>query len=119
MGLTKDDSLRSVTGLMDAEHQAALNFLQGAVYCWCKNRPGEWFALRDLMGGDNTFWEGTPLLPVYDKHSSLAEERAFEAAAKDAGWLLKHVVVNDSRLFDTRKLTLVREYLLVRADADT
>ena len=34
---------------------------------WCKNRKGEWFSLRDLMGGDNFYWNGTPLLDMYLK----------------------------------------------------
>ena len=110
MSLTKEDTLRTVTGITNVERQAAIDFLQGAVYCWCKNRPDEWFALRDLMGGDNTYWSGTPLISIYDKHSNLTDEQAFEAAAKDAGWLLKHVTVKDSRIFDTMKAGLVRQY---------
>ena len=110
MSLTKEDTLRAVTGITEIERQASLNFLQGAVYCWCKNRPDEWFALRDLMGGDNTYWSGTALMPIYQKHNNLTEEQAFEAAGKDAGWLLKHVLVSDSRMFDTKKAELVRHY---------
>ena len=37
------------------------SFLQGAVYCWCKNFNDKEFALRDLMGGENFEWTGTPL----------------------------------------------------------
>ena len=110
MSLTKEDSLRTVIGISDADRKAAIDFLQGAVYCWCKNRPDEWFALRDLMGGDNTYWSGTPLMPLYNKYSNLTGEQAFEAAAKDAGWLLKHVTVNDARIFDTMRSGLVRHY---------
>lgn len=24
-------------------------------YCWCKNRKDEWFAARNLLGGDNYY----------------------------------------------------------------
>lgn len=113
MSLTKNETLRKVSGISNAERQAAITFLQGAVYCWCKNRSDEWFALRDLMGGDNTYWANTPLMPIYNKHRGLGQELAFEAAAKDAGWLLKHATVNDVRLFDTRK-DLVRQYKWIR-----
>ncbi|VXC45896.1 conserved hypothetical protein [Pseudomonas sp. 8BK] len=110
MSLTKENTLYAVSGLSEIERVTALSFLQGAVYCWCKNRPDEWFALRDLVGGDNTHWSGTPLMPLYEKHSNLSDAQAFEAAAKDVGWLLKHVVVNDIRVFETKKAGLVRQY---------
>ena len=116
MALTKDGTLYAVTGISDSDLHAALHFLQGAVYCWCKNRPEEWFALRDLMGGENTYWSGTPLMPIYNKHSHLSDEQAFEAAAKDAGWLLKHVIASDARLFDTDKPDVVRKYRWLKND---
>ena len=117
MFLTKEDVPRTVTGISDSERQAAIDFLQGAVYCWCKNKPDKWFALRDLMGGDNTYWSGTPLMPIYDKHSHLDEEQAFSAAAKDAGWLLKHVIFSDKRIFDTKKAGLVRHYKWLKPES--
>ncbi|HWU53490.1 MAG TPA: hypothetical protein VN153_11835 [Tahibacter sp.] len=108
MTLPLGESIYRVYGLTDEEEQRARDFLQGAVYCWCKNRPDEWFALRDLAGGENTDWHGTPLQPLYTKH--LPSPDAYGSAAKDAGWLLKSVIKNDSRDFDTRKQDLVRHY---------
>ncbi|WP_074870879.1 hypothetical protein [Lysobacter enzymogenes] len=110
MSLLKDSALRSVLGIGPEELKGACMFLQGAVYCWCKNRPQEWFALRDLMGGENTYWLNTPLAPVYRKHSGLPDGDAFIAAGKDAGWILKRVIAEDAREFDTRKAELVRQY---------
>ena len=49
-------------------------FLQGAVYCWCKNRKDDWFAARDLLGGNNYYWQGTPLIPLYDYYLNGNEE---------------------------------------------
>ena len=49
-------------------------FLQGAVYCWCKNRKDEWFAARDLLGGDNYYWQSSPLMPLYDYYLNDEEE---------------------------------------------
>ena len=62
-------------------------FSQGAVYSWCKNRKGEWFSLRDLMGGGNFYWNGTPLLDLYLKQKNLGgnSEISIEDAGKDAG----------------------------------
>ena len=49
-------------------------FLQEAVYCWCKNRKDEWLAVRDLLGGDNHYWQGIPLIPLYDYYLNDDEE---------------------------------------------
>ena len=79
--------------------------LQGAVYCWCKNRKNEWFAARDLIGGDNYFWQGTPLMRLYEYYLNDSRdngEYAVEEAGKAAGRLLKKVLFEDRRVFDTQ-----------------
>jgi len=88
------------------------NFLQGAVYCWCKNRKDEWFSMRDLMGGDNFYWEETPLMALFEKHKALGkdDESAMKEAGKESGWLLKHVIDKDKREFETKKEDLIRKY---------
>lgn len=53
LGLT---TYKSVKGFSDEQINLMKAFLQGAVYCWCKNRKEEWFAARDLLGGDNYYW---------------------------------------------------------------
>ncbi len=70
MTLIPSSEIRDVTGLTRQQEGDIRNFLQGAVYTWCKNRKDEWFALRDLMGGDNYDWSDTPLQVLYDKHIS-------------------------------------------------
>ena len=107
-----ETDLRGVTGISNPEMQQIQAFLQGAVYCWCKNRKDEWFSMRDLMGGDNYYWQGTPLLPLYEKHTSKGKdwEAAVKDAGKDSGWLLKSVIANDKRSFDTKKEELIRKY---------
>src|SRR5207245_9960491 len=110
VALTSDADLREVSGLTDDEKDRIADFLQGAVYCWCKNRPDEWFSLRDLMGGENYYWEGTPLIRVYEKHRDAGAHNPVKEAGKDGGWLLKKVLVNDPRTFDTREAPFIREY---------
>lgn len=61
-----DNNYYRVRGFRDIQMLEMRAFIQGAVYCWCKNRPDEWFAARDLFGGENYYWEGTPLMPLYD-----------------------------------------------------
>ncbi len=58
--------IREVKEITTDDKKSIMNFLQGAVYCWCKNRKDEWFSLRDLMGGDNYDWQGTPLIVLYE-----------------------------------------------------
>ena len=77
--------IHEVSGISSDEKIRIIAFLQGAVYCWCKNRPDEWFSLRDLMGGDNYHWDGTPLMTLYTKHTSLGSthDEAVDKAGKD------------------------------------
>jgi len=64
------------------------------------------------MGGANFNWTGTPMLALDTKHINLgkASSDAIESAAKDGGWVLKHVIVNDIRMFETKKESLTRQY---------
>lgn len=101
MSLAPPSENRTVHGITAEQTEGIHNFLQGAVYCWVKNRPDEQFALRDLVGGENFEWEGTPLYCLYEKHrlKGKTESEAITGAAKDAGWLLKSVVSDDKRTF--------------------
>ncbi len=116
MALIPPSEVRDVNSVNVAEKDRIRDFLQGAVYCWCKNRPEEWFSLRDLMGGDNFYWEGTAMYPLYDNLVTRghASNQAIEQAGKDGGWLLKRVITDDQRNFETREANLIREYRWVR-----
>ncbi len=105
MTLIPKSDIRDVLGISDIEKQRIIDFLQGAVYCWCKNRPDEWFSTRDLMGGANYFWQGTPFIVLYEKHISNGKsiDEAIASAGKDSGWLLKRVIKDDKRQFETKK----------------
>ena len=92
--LADDSEIRDVHGITDEQKQRILDFLQGAVYSWCKNRKDEWFAARDLLGGDNYYWQGTPMIALYEKSEDV------EQAGKDARWLLKRVLNDDKRTFE-------------------
>jgi len=112
MTFSVPSEIRNVQGLSDSERQHIRAFVQGAVYCWVKNRKGEWFAVRDLVGGENTDWTGTPLDPVYIKHiaSGKGANEAFEAAAKDIGWIVKSVLADDQRHFENDHSGYVSRY---------
>jgi len=112
MLLGKYTRQQSVKGISVEEEKQILSFIQGCVYCWCKNRKNEWFSIRDIMGGDNYFWDGTPLQLLYQKHikSGKTSTAAITHAGRDAGWMLKKVTHLDKRSFETKKEDMVRKY---------
>ena len=112
MSLSPSSEIRDVYGIDDIEKALIKAFMQGAVYSWIKNRKDEPFAVRDLVGGENLDWNGTPLQVLYDKHVSSGKDNdaAFEAAAKDLGWLVKALLDDDKRTFLIDKEGLVNSY---------
>lgn len=110
--LNPHSELREVHGITVSQREAIAYFMQGAIYSWSKNNQNEWFAVRDLMGGENFFWQGTPLITLYDKHISKGKthELAIESAAKDLGWIVKSVLANDKRTYLMEKFGLVNHY---------
>jgi hypothetical protein len=113
-----DDMLREVSGISEVEKKGIMDFLQGSVYCWCKNNKGKWFSMLDLMGGDNRDWSGTPLEILYNKHiqNGKTVKEAFENAGKESGWLLKRVIHDDKRPFETEKTEINRKYRWLAAE---
>ena len=85
------------------EKERILCFIQGAVYSFCKNNQGKEFAARDLFGGVNNDWGGTPLQVLYNWHANNNADNPEDLAGKDVGWLLLEVIKNDSRKFNKIK----------------
>lgn len=112
MTLVPKSEIRQVHGISKEETRAIKIFLQGAVYCWSKNRPDEQFAARHLVGGENFEWAGTPLIVLYEKHVNAGKSSpdAIEAAAKDVGWLLKAALDEDKRHYEVGKSGLTAGY---------
>lgn len=101
---------QQVSGLSEAEKREIRAYLQGAVYCWCNSsQKGKWFKAQDFLGGNNTFWEGTPIYRLYERLLPKGHDYAHEQAGKDAGRILKSLLNEDARAFETRK-GFVREY---------
>ena len=95
---------RAVHGISEEQRQHIIHFLQGSVYCWCKNRKGEAFAARDLLGGDNYYWQDTPMMALYEYYRNgddANNEYAIEEAGKAAGRLLYQMLYDDKREFQT------------------
>lgn len=104
-----------VHGLSNVERALIYSYMQGAVYRRCNENPNDWFAARDLVGGRNYYWQGTPLIVVYNlfrqRHPNRTSRYAEKQAAKAIGHLLKRVIVDDKRTFMTRVQGLSRQYL--------
>lgn len=105
--------IRRITGISDEQLEKIEIFLQGAVYSWVKNQSGKRFAARDLMGGENLNWKGTPLLCLYDFQIKLGkdDEEAFKSAGVALGWILKDVLHKDKRVFKCEYDDRVAHYL--------
>lgn len=63
------------------------------------------------MGGENYNWNGTPLIVLYEKHirNGKSHDDAVSAGGKDAGWIAKKVINDDTREFQT-ETGFVRRY---------
>ena len=112
MTLIEPSENRDVHGISDNQKKLIKAYLQGAVYSWVKNCSGKQFAARDLVGGENFDWNGTPLIALYEKHIKLGKtnEAAIEDAGKDLGWLLKTVISEDKRNFEIGRSGLTAGY---------
>ena len=95
---------RAVHGISEVQKQCIVHFLQGSVYCWCKNCKGKPCAARDLLGGDNYYWQDTPMMALFEYYrngNDANNEYAIEEAGKAAGRLLYQMLYNDKREFQT------------------
>ena len=112
MTISNLSQLRQSFGIPDDKLKCIKAFIQGSVYCWIKNRKDEIFAARDLMGGENFYWEGTPLMALYEKHIALGKSSkdSVAEAGKDFGWILKLVLHEDKRIFESYDIDIVKGY---------
>lgn len=110
-----------VKGLSEKERNEIKTYLQGQVYSFCKQKKNSRFFLRDLLGGENYFWQKTPVFCLYQRQLDAGKDhrRAFNQAAKDAGKLLKWVLDIDKREFIVhRGWRLSYEWTLVEDNSD-
>ena len=112
MTLIPESTQREVRGISCEQKSLMKAYIQGLVYAWVRDRSGQVFAARDLAGGPNFEWSGTPLFPLYEKHIVLGKssDDAIAGAAKDFGWLLKSVLNEDKRTFEAGRSGLTAGY---------
>ncbi len=126
--INDDQPARAIAPIPEENQAKARAYIQGAVYCWCKNQSGEMFAVRDLFGGVNTDWGGTPLQVIYNFHyesfknrnpnlsTEEIHEKAADEAAKDVGRLMKSVLQNDKRNFESSDAGMANGYRWISTD---
>lgn len=93
------------TGIVSEVEQDLIRaYLQGAVYAWCNCKKQEEFRFATFSGGDNYYWEGTCLYPLYENQPTDDQDKAIVEAAKHGGMLLKQVLEKDKRVFTAKKV---------------
>ena len=97
-----NQTVRKITAKISKVNiEFAKAYIQGAVHSHCNNNAGKELSVRILFGGDNKNWANTPLQCIYDYHKYIAKSNSpADAAAKDVGWLLKNVLIDDVRTFE-------------------
>ena len=78
--------------LPQQEIEMAKAYIRDAVITFCQNNPGQSFAVRDLFGGENRDWRGTPLQAIYEYHAAAGAANPRDNAGKDVGKLMKIVL---------------------------
>ncbi len=119
--VTNDYTMRSIVAQIDKNQRELIEaFVQGAVYCHCKiSEKGTSFAARDLFGGDNYYWQGTPLIALYQWHENNDADDPVGMAGKDLGWILLGVLAKDKRHFSkSKEYTNVYEWLYLEGVED-
>ncbi len=111
--LIQKGKIRKIHSISEAQDQEIKNYLQGAIRCHDKVAAGKWFSLRDLMGGANFDWNGTPMQALIEAYQGRSD--AFKMTAKSAGWLLKAAIEEDPcRHYETKKEAFTRMYRWVK-----
>lgn len=113
----KSKILKKISGIHKHDMALIKAFLQGAVYCWIKNKKeGRIFALRNLVGRKNSNWKNTPLEPLYEKHRKMGKDKktAKKVAGQDAGKILKLVLDKDQRKFEVSDAGLTNGYKWIK-----
>ena len=102
--LISKGKIRKIHSISESQAQEIKNYLQGAIRCHDKVAACKWFSLRDLMGGENFDWNGTPMQDLFKAYRG-----------QSAGWLLKAAIEEDPcRRYETKKEAFTRMYRWVR-----
>lgn len=112
--LVKGDDLiiYQVDPIPQAENDKIRSYLLGSVYTWCNNNHDAWFNIRSFVADENKDWSNTPLIYLYTRRisSGMTDAEAHKQARLDLGKILKSVVHDDVRYYETRLINARRNY---------
>ena len=75
--LQTPETIKGVKGITDQQRDRIKAFLQGAVYCLCNSsHKHDWFSVRDFLGGENYYWQDTPLSALYEYYMAYTTKTA-------------------------------------------
>ena len=102
--MNKEDQKLHLYGQLSEDEKIAIkSFLQGTVFCWCKNCEYDYgdqkqFGLNDLVGESTPAnWKDTPLLRLYDlykEHSDYGDRSSLYI-----GKILHELLDSNKRFF--------------------
>jgi hypothetical protein len=120
-GVFPNTSINITAGINCSQKKDIEQHIKGAVYCWLKNSTtfstvnDGWLGISELLGtaDDDRFWTETPLneLWIWHKNHPDPKDTPMTASGKDAGLLLKKVLLEDSHVFE-RTESKPRKYRL-------
>lgn len=103
---------RISAGLSTDKINLCKDYIKGAVHGFCNNNSGARFSARSLFGGENTRWQDTPLVSIYDYYiaNGYSFKKAHNRAGIDVGWLLKTVLYEDDKFEYQEFKAYTKEY---------
>ena len=92
---------RNVNSVTENQKKEVKEFLACLVRIWCLTTPEKSFTCSELL--NNADWEKKPLCYMYDyyKKQGESDEEAKNHDSVDIGWLLKEVISEMPRKFET------------------
>lgn len=111
MAFVTDEKLWNVSGITTAERRGVEAFIKSKVDAWITARGSDAFEVRDLLADVDPTWKGTPLRALTDHYRlSCNEASAREKAGRALGKLVKSILNDDRRLFETSSEGRARSY---------
>jgi hypothetical protein len=89
------DDLWPIEGIAQGEQEKMEAYVKDSVLTYISEYPNNPISVKTLFGGENWNWGETPLQSLYDKYKNAGntDKDAFNNAGKNAGTLLKNVLI--------------------------
>ena len=112
---------RNVNSVTESQKKEVKEFLEWLVRIWCLTTPEKSFICSELL--NNVDWQKQLLCYMYDyyKNQGESDEEAKNHDSVDIGWLLKEVISEMPRKFETdssyrKKYTYILEQSIIKLE---